>query len=256
MSTVYKVNETSEVIRWGLTTMAVVTGKVRRFLNDLDPDNFRWSDADIWDAVGDAVMYLWQDRAIGSPGSSLKKVTMTYTGGEDDVALPTTVMNQGIFAVDDVGNPSTPIRILYVPPEALHHPVHTAYPWAAVGRRFTVLTQGNPVPVGDPSDDGFNSGGQPQRIAVRPVPGGDLTLAVWFISSGWYLTGAASQHPFAQEWNKLLALLAAIQMMDPLGETPDGLLRQYDEQMVLWRAHSGAFLGPQSIPQRRQGRTK
>lgn len=139
--------------------------RIRRTVGDTETStaNQRWSDEIILDAINMEMSKMGNELSVNNPGEAILAASMTYTANSDSVALPAGPATQPVFKVDDItAGTNRPVTLRRVDALELEN----------VGGNFALVTE--------PSTAYAIIN---QNIHIRPRPGADRTLNVWYVGA-------------------------------------------------------------------------
>lgn len=235
----------------GRQTSSVVTAlttATRRFLGDPATDALsnsipsalrRWTDTAIEAAIGDVFSKLGTKLAIQHEGDALLFSDTTYTEAADysGMALPSGVSASGIYAVEDITSPTTPIRFGYLSPLEIGEYVDlTSNTSSTVGiHRFYSLISDNTA-----------TNTPPQRLVIRPTPSG-RSIRIRYIGEPLIAGANTDASPLAARWNTLVAMHAAVDLMSIDDEVPEALAAVFAVTLNDFHAFASRQRGPEHL---------
>lgn len=215
-------------------TLATLTTRVRRFVQDTDTDtaNQRWADAEIYDSINLELMKMGAALRIRDKGPALTSVNLTYTASSETVALPNGPKSQPIFKVEDITTSSYPVPMTRISAEDLEaHNYDPATSYNASSALYAIM--------GD-------------NIAVRPKPGAARTLRIWYIRAPYVLSVSTDQHPIDVGSEELISVGAGCRLLRNEKELEPEHDAHYRELWMQFLMSASRFQGSNVIKRNRR----
>lgn len=163
--------------------------------------NTRWVQADIDQAIKNALMYLGRELRLVDPSSAYLISEHSYTAGAYSVALSTINYFDPVVKVEQVDDPQRPILLPYINAEEIE--------------RYALSTNSMAyVPRGYPYRYSLIDMGTDRHIVIRPRPQSTVGLIVTRIAPPM-LWSTGDNHAMAAHWEDLIVLLAAESLLSP-----------------------------------------
>jgi len=153
--------------------LAQLITRVRRTVGDVETSsaNQRWSDEIILDALNMELVKMGGELSAANPGEAILSTSMTYTAASDSVALPAGPATQPVFKVEDVtSGADRPIALRRVDPFELEDVGGSSALVAEPAMAYAIINQ---------------------SIHVRPRPGSNRTLNIWYVGAP-YVAGISA----------------------------------------------------------------
>ncbi len=219
----------------------------RRFAGDTSTNtsNQRWSDHEVYEAIGFELAKMWNEAGIQDHGSLITEESLTYTGGATEVALGDSIRTTPITRVMDLTQSTTsPSLIPRVSPHELSS--------------YQKVLDNRPTP-------GYVWARHDYAIRIRPIPTGNLTLSIYRIHAPYLLAWASTSDDDLSDTatitdspkiyaghEELVCLGAAMRLKRLDGESSDHEFRDYN---ILWDqfvAGAKKFRGPRYVRKNRR----
>lgn len=218
---------TIQQTRASAASFATLRTRVRAAVGDRDTStaNQRWSDTDIDQAINDTLFEMYAE--LGSdPSSFLVSDTFTYSAGERSAALNQEAQSAPIYRIEDATNSDFPTPLTRVDAHEIE---------SSNARLESVWCRAD----GD--------------VMVRPIPGSDLTLRVWYIGNPFSVTGGTGdQHPYPVAHEELIVLGAAIRLQEEDEEIPASRPARYIDLWSKFQKYAMLYRGPRAFKQARR----
>ena len=217
------------IARAGLDTLANLRTAVRKEVNDADSASYRFTNAEVDDAIEAALIALHTKVSVRDPGPSMRHVTMAYTADADSVALPADTLYKPIIGLEDYDTATDPKLIQYVPHTQLEGAGEDR--WGNRTLAYTLLASATG-----------------EAIALRQRPSTAKTLRITYLDEALLAGADGDNVPISRRWYELISLHAAKQLRSIEGEwTPDQESR-YRDGLKDFDSAGRQYQGPRFIP--------
>lgn len=227
MAAVRKTSETLNNIRY----------RVQRDTGDLDGE--RWSIENMDEAINNQLLEMGTEIALSYPGDALVTAELAYSSSTDPVDLPDVVGVEGVYRVDDITTPATPVQLSYVSPLELNEFESAATFTDASKVKYTLF--------------GSTTDAQSPRIQLLPKPANVTTLKIYYIATPYYMGNASDTSPLSPRWVELVSLGAAIKLLRRDEEATSQQMMSYGRLWMQFQQFNRRQKGPRTIRRRRKG---
>lgn len=230
------------VSRQTAQTVTTLRTLIARETGDLASDgtaqHVRWPTGEVDQALNYQLLEMGNDMAGAHPGDALLNQNLSYSGSTP-VDLPSSVVAETIYRVDDITAANIPVQLQYVSPLELddYNPGETF--GGAYRYKYTLL--------------GASTNATTYRIQVFPIPTGTLTLRIWYVAPPYVPGAAADSVPLSPKWLEFVALGSALRLLSRDDEATLQQLGRYERLRKQWQESNRRQRGPQRIRKARRG---
>jgi hypothetical protein len=216
-------------------TLTNLIDKTRKWANDRDSVNYRWTDGEVMEEIAASYTHLQNLRRNYEFALLAPSASFSYAAEAESTALPDEFARSEIVRIEDVSDSEHPRFLVHVSLHQLQDGVTNRYRWEVLA----------------PATETAN-----RRLAVRPLPTGTLTLRAWYYALPITMDAGTDEMPFLEEWYELVSISAARNLLAQGREVHAGIEARYEELLSEFkRLGMRGYVGPIRLPRTTRNHT-